>query len=204
MMSSLIYVISGPSGTGKSTIIDGLRKLIPDLAYSVSHTSRKPRGEERDGVDYFFVEREDFERLIRKGDFLEWAEVYGDYYGTSFSSLKGQVELGLDVIMDVDIQGAKNIKASFDESLLIYILPPSLEMLEKRLRGRGSDSEKAIKNRIEKAFKELTNCVWFDYIIFNDDLDQAVNEAASIVNSEKCRKARQFSKVQRIFQISEP
>ena len=204
MMSSLIYVISGPSGAGKSTIIDGLRKKIPDLVYSVSHTSRKPRGEERDGVDYYFVEREDFERLIREGDFLEWAEVYGDYYGTSFSSLKGQMDLGLNVIMDVDIQGAKNIKASFDESILIYILPPSLEMLENRLKGRGSDSEKAIKNRTEKAFKELRNCVWFDYIIFNDDLDRAVNEAASIVNSEKCRVARQFPKVQSIFQISEP
>jgi guanylate kinase len=200
-MSGLLYVISGPSGAGKSTVIENLLKSTPGLAYSISHTSRKPRGEEKDGVDYHFAGKEDFEQMIREGEFVEWAEVYGDYYGTSVSGLNEQRGRGLDVVMDVDVFGAKNIKQSFEGSILIFILPPNLDILERRLRNRGTESEEAVRNRIEKALKELANCVWYDYLIFNDDLDRAVQEAASIVTSERCRRSRQLSMVRSIFKI---
>jgi guanylate kinase len=198
-----VYVFSGPSGAGKSTIIKGVKERVPGLGYSISHTTRMPRGEEKDGVDYHFVERSVFKELIGEGDFAEWAEVYGDYYGTSFSGLRKQMDLGLDVIMDVDPQGAENIRKSLGESSsLIYILPPSLEVLEKRLRQRGTDSEETIKKRIDKALKELANCSWYDYIIFNEDLQKAIEEAASIVISERCRKARQLPEVLKSFPIT--
>ncbi|MFH1487412.1 MAG: guanylate kinase [Pseudomonadota bacterium] len=200
-MSGLLYVISGPSGAGKSTVIENLLKNTPGLAYSISHTSRKPRGEEKDGVDYHFTAKEAFEQMIREGEFVEWAEVYGDYYGTSLSGLKMQRDRGLDVVMDVDVQGAKNIKQSFEESILVFILPPSLEILERRLKNRGTESEEAVKNRIEKALKEVANCVWYDYLILNEDLDRAVQEASSIVISERCRRSRQLSRVRSLFKI---
>jgi len=200
-MSGLLYVVSGPSGAGKSTLIQRLMKGTPGLAYSISHTSRKPRGEEKDGVDYHFTARETFDQMIRKGEFVEWADVYGDYYGTSLSGLKEQMNRGLDVIMDVDVQGAANIRQTFEESVLIFILPPSLEVLEKRLRARKTESEGALKRRIEKALKELSNCVWYDYLIFNDDLDRAVREASSIVISERCRRDRQISRARNLFHI---
>lgn len=203
-MSGQIYVITGPSGVGKSTIIQRLRKKIPDLGYSVSHTSRKPRKNEADGVNYHFVDRETFIKMIQDKAFVEWAEVYGDLYGTSFSSLRSQTEQGLDVVMDLDSYGAKNMKASFDDSILIYILPPSLQVLEKRLRRRASDDEAEIRTRLEKARKEIKKCVDFDYIIFNKNLKQTVDEAAAIIISSRCLKSKRLPTVEKIFGITRP
>jgi len=203
-MSGQIYVITGPSGVGKSTIIQRLRKKIPGLGYSVSHTSRKPRKNEADGVNYHFVDRETFIKMIRDKAFVEWAEVYGDLYGTSFSSLRSQTEQGLDVVMDLDSYGAKNMKASFDDSILIYILPPSLQVLEKRLRRRASDDEAEIRTRLEKARKEIKKCVDFDYIIFNKNLKQTVDEAAAIIISSRCLKSKRLPTVEKIFGITRP
>jgi len=194
-MSGCLYVISGPSGVGKSTIIQLTRERVAGLGYSISHTSRKPRGSEVNGVDYHFVDRETFSRMIDDGLLVEWAEVYNEFYGTSVSSLRSQKNLGLDVVMDLDSKGAKNIKEHFKESILIYILPPSLEVLEKRLRDRALDDEEAMNRRIEKAVRELRNCDWYNYIVINDDLDKVVREVESIIISERCSRSQMLPKV---------
>ncbi len=196
-----MFVVSGPSGSGKSTLIREVRHKVPNLGYSVSHTSRRLRGQEKNGVEYHFVSKETFQKMIDQGDFVEWAEVYQDFYGTSVSSLKGQITLGLDVIMDIDVQGARNIKDHFKEAILIYLLPPSLEILEKRLRERGTDDEKAIRTRLKKAAKEIKNCVSYDYLLFNDDLGQTVEELKSIITAERCRKRVRLPKAQTLFNL---
>jgi len=196
-----IFVVSGPSGSGKSTLIREVREKVLDLGYSISHTSRPPRGQEKNGVEYHFVSKENFQKMIDNGDFVEWAEVYQDLYGTSVSSLRSQITVGLDVIMDIDVQGARNIKEYFKEAVLIYALPPSLEVLEKRLRERGTDDEKAIRTRLKKAAKEIKNCVSYDYLLFNDELDQAVEELKSIVVAERCRRSVRLPKVQTLFNL---
>jgi guanylate kinase len=199
-----IYVISGPSGVGKSALIRRLREMLPDLGYSVSHTTRKPRGEEADGVHYHFVDEKTFKRMIDEEAFVEWAEVYKDLYGTSFSSLRSQAAQGVDVVLDVEVQGARNLREHFEESVLIYVLPPSMGVLERRLRERGTDDEEAIRKRIEKATEEIRNCVWYDYLIFNADLEEAVEEAKSVVVSQRCRRSRQLPKAQGLFDITRP
>ncbi len=188
-MSGQIYVISGPSGSGKSTLIELLIKRVPGIGYSISHTSRKPRDNEVNTVDYHFVNRKTFMTMIEDGSFVEWAEVYDDFYGTSSSSLRGRMNQGVDVAMDLDSKGAENIKKHYKDSILIYILPPSLKILEKRLKNRAMDNEKVIKTRISRAVAELQDCVWYDYIIINDDLDEAFEKVKSIVISDRCRNS---------------
>ncbi len=196
-----IFVVSGPSGSGKSTLIREVRRKVPSLGYSISHTSRPPRGQEKNGVEYHFVSKENFRKMIEKGEFVEWAEVYQDLYGTSIASLRSQITMGLDVIMDIDIQGAKNIKDHFKDAILIYVLPPSMEILEKRLRDRSTDDEKAIDTRLKKAGKEMKNCVSYDYLVFNDQIDQAVEELKSILVAERCRRSVRLSKAQALFNL---
>jgi len=198
-MTGQLYVISGPSGSGKSTIIQLLRKGVTGLGYSVSHTSRRPRNNETNGLNYHFVDRVTFRRMIDEDAFVEWAEIYDDFYGTSFSSLNNQVTQGRDVVMDLDSQGAKNIKEHFKDTTLIYILPPSIEPLEKRLRERDTDDAKVIGTRMAKALKEIQNCVWYHYMIINDDLHKAVRKVQSIIISQRCRKARMFPMVKEMF-----
>jgi guanylate kinase len=176
-------------------------KDLPGLGYSVSHTSRRPRDKEVNGVDYHFVDRKTFKEMIQKGDFVEWAEVYNDWYGTSFQSLRSQIETGVDVIMDVDTQGAKNVKAHFKHSVLIYILPPSLQVLEKRLRHRATDGEAAIHTRSEKALREMKECLSYDYIVINEDLPEAVGRLKSIVISDRCRTSRLLSRVKEMINV---
>lgn len=196
-----IFVVSGPSGAGKSTLIREVREKVPDLGYSLSHTSRPPRGRETNGVEYHFVSKDDFRKMIDRGEFVEWAEVYEDLYGTSISSLRSQITMGLDVIMDIDFQGARNIKEHFKDAVLIYVLPPSMEILEKRLRERRTDDEKAVRTRLKKAGKEIMNCGSYDYLLFNDQLDQAAEELKSIVIAERCRTSVRLSKAQTLFNL---
>ena len=198
-----IFVVSGPSGVGKSTIIKGVRESVSMLGYSVSHTSRKPRGAEVDGVDYHFVDRDTFAGMIARGEFVEWAEVYSDYYGTSVSGIEGPTSQGLDIIMDVDAQGARNIKSHFEKSVLLYILPPSIEELEKRLKARCTENEEAVQRRLGKAFKEMKNCLWYDYLIFNDELIRAVEEVRSVILAERCRRFRQLPKAREAFGLEQ-
>jgi guanylate kinase len=203
-MSGQLFVFSAPSGAGKSTIVRALRNRIEDLGYSISHTSRRPRSTEKDGIDYHFVDRETFSRMIEAEAFLEWAEVYDDFYGTSFSSVNEQTDSGLDVLLDLDTQGARNVKRHFENSALIYVLPPSLEVLEKRLRDRDTDDESVIKTRMEKASNEIKNCMWYDYIIINEELEEATREAHSIIISERCRTTHQAKRVKKMFDIPFP
>jgi guanylate kinase len=200
-MKGDIFIFSGPSGVGKSSIINELRKRTAGLGYSISHTSRAPRPNEMDGTDYHFVSEDTFLKMREDGVFVEWAKVYGYLYGTSVSSLKTQTDKGLDVILDIDSQGAKNIKAIFKDSILIYILPPSIETLKQRLNTRASDALEVINNRFNKAVEDLKESSWYDYLIINDDLEKAVNEAQSIIVSSRCRRERLFLSVKEMLGI---
>jgi guanylate kinase len=198
-MTGRLFVISAPSGTGKSTIIRGVRQGLDRLGYSVSHTSRPPRGNEREGMDYYFVDRLGFERMIAQETLVEWAEVYGAYYGTSALELERLIREGLDVLLDIDSQGARNIRTRFPDTVLIYLLPPSLEALEARLKGRGTDTPQTIMGRMEKSYREMANCVWYDYIVINDDLDQAVRAVRSVIVAERCRTGPMGEIVSKIY-----
>jgi len=198
-MPAKLYVISGPSGVGKSTLIRRVREDIHDLGYTVSHTSRKPRANEQNGKHYHFVDRQTFQQMIDEKAFVEWAVVYDDFYGTSYEELNRQLNQGFDVILDIDIQGAANIKKEFKKALLIYIFPPSLDVLEKRLRERAMDDESVIKKRLEKSIKVLKNCEWYDYIIINKDLDEATKRLKAVILSERSRTPRMIGEIKGIL-----
>ena len=197
-LKGLLIVISAPSGTGKTTLTHMLLKEFPDMEFSVSYTTRKPRPGEVNGKDYFFVDRETFERMIEEGDFLEWAEVYGNLYGTSKSQVLKALNEGKDILLDIDTQGALQVKRNFPEAVLIFILPPSFKELERRLRSRGTDDEETIERRLKIARVEVERAPLYDYIVVNDRLEKAYEKLKSIVIAEKCRTERlkgQFEKV---------
>ncbi len=194
-----LFVFSAPSGAGKNTIINSVKTQLDAISYSISHTSREPRGNEMDGVHYHFVDKDTFSNMIEDEAFVEWAEVYGNYYGTSFSALEDQTSQGLDVLLDLDHQGAKNIKNHYPDSVLIYVMPPSLEILEDRLRGRGADDKKVIEKRLNLAIDDIKNCVWYDYIIINDDLEKAIEQTQAILLAEQCRTAQLTPKITDLF-----
>lgn len=200
-MKGNIFIFSGPSGAGKSSVVKELRKRITNLGYSISHTSRPPRHNETNGIDYHFVDEDTFHSMIDQGAFVEWANVYGHQYGTSAGELRAQTEKGADVILDIDHQGAKNIRASFRDSVLIYILPPSLEALEQRLILRATDNSDVIEGRIKEAVDDLKNCEWYDYLIINDELEKAVGEAEAVILSSRCRKSRMLPVVKEMLGI---
>jgi len=203
-MQGQLFVLSGPSGVGKSTILKAVRERLDGLAYSISHTSRKPRPKEVHGKDYHFADRKTFESMIQEGKFAEWATVYGDYYGTSLPELKKPLSLGLDVLLDLDSQGAQNIKNHFEKSLLVYILPPSLKALKQRLESRAADGKDIVKRRMERASEEIRECVFYDYIIINDDLERAIEEFKSIILAERCRTARRAPQLKDLFDLPFP
>jgi guanylate kinase len=198
-MSGQLFIISAPSGGGKSTIVAALMERVGMLGYSISHTSRPPRGKEKNGIEYYFVGRDGFSEMIDEGLFLEWAEVYGDLYGTSKTSVEEKTSRGLDVILDVDSQGAKNIKKRFSDSILIYLLPPSMQALEKRLRDRGTEDNATMQKRLAKAEKEIADCLWYDHIIINDQLERAIDEVRAVILSERTKTSRIANMVTRLF-----
>ncbi len=199
MMKGNIYIFSGPSGAGKSSVIKGVMAGVKGLGYSISHTSRPPRHGETNGIDYHFVSEAEFRDMADKGVFVEWATVYDHLYGTSVEGLRGQTEKGIDVILDIDSQGAKNIRSFFRDSILIYILPPSLEILEQRLQARAADSADVIERRYKKAVSDLKNCEWYDYLIINDDLETAIREAGAVILADRNRNARMLPVVKEMF-----
>ncbi|MCF8061288.1 MAG: guanylate kinase [Deltaproteobacteria bacterium] len=202
-MIGRIFVISGPSGAGKSTIIRDIRKRVDRLGYSVSHTSRRPRGVETDGVEYHFVDPDAFRAMIARNEFAEWAEVFGDYYGTSFSELENKTSRGLDVIMDLDVQGAASMRRAVKSCILVFVLPPSMEVLERRLRGRGTDDPAAVARRIERASAEIRRAPHYDYLVVNDRLTEAVEEMASIIRADRCRTRRRLHQLRTGFDFGE-
>ncbi len=193
-----LFIITGPSGTGKNTIIDVVMQRIDNLAYSVSHTTRKPRKGEIDGKDYYFVDKRTFQKMVNDGEFIEWARVYSDLYGTSFSSVRDKLRDGMDMILDLDVQGAMNMRQHFKNITLIFVLPPSLEELKKRLIKRGTE-DKVIKERLSQALDEIRMAKKYDYIVINDELEKAIKETESIIISERIRTDRRLSYISSFF-----
>lgn len=194
-----IFVITAPSGAGKTTIINTVRKNLSGIGYCISHTTREPRDGEVNGLHYYFVDKADFEKRIDMHQFVEWALVYDHLYGTSISSINGELSSGRDLLLDLDIQGAQAIKRRFPESLSIFILPPSMEALEERLKSRTANDKKDIDLRMKKATEEIKRCEDYDFVVVNDDLEQAVKEIEAIITAQKARTKRRLPQVQKIF-----
>lgn len=196
-----LFVITAPSGTGKTAIIDIIRKKVEGIGYSVSYTTRPPRRGEVNGVHYCFVAREDFEKMIEANEFVEWAIVYDHLYGTPVSSVESTLSSGKDLLLDLDIQGAQEIKKQFPAATLIFILPPSLKILHGRLKRRSAQDDTNIALRMEKAVEEIRKCRDYHFLIVNDDLNQAAREVEAIIVAQRARTERRFPLVQEIFHM---
>ncbi|MBD3414459.1 MAG: guanylate kinase [Candidatus Aminicenantes bacterium] len=182
----MLFVISGPSGCGKSTLVQKARKQIKDLQFSVSHTTRKKRPSEKEGKDYYFVSKSEFRKKIKHDEMVEWAIVHGNMYGTARREIERRTAQE-DLVLDIDVQGAHQLKDKFRKAVFIFILPPNYQQLEQRLKKRGEESVKSIQDRLRTAKKEIRSYSDFDYIVINDQLEKAVQELASIVLSVRCR-----------------
>jgi guanylate kinase len=176
-----LIVIAAPSGAGKTTLVHALLERMPDLKFSISHTTRKPRSSEQDGVDYFFVDDGEFDRMVRAGEFLEHARVFDHWYGTGKDCVERLREQGLTVVLEIDWQGARQVRSTAPDAITIFILPPSVAELELRLRGRGTDSEATINRRLRDSVSDMQHWHEFDYIIVNDDVATAANGLADVV-----------------------
>ncbi len=182
-----LIVLSGPSGTGKSTVIAQLLRTRPDIYFSVSFTTRKPRAGEVDGVNYNFVDRETFEAMIGRGEFLEYAQYVGNYYGTSLKVIEEKRDAGIDVLLDIEVQGAAKVRSKCPDAVMIFLLPPSFEELSCRLHGRGTDSEEVIAGRLQKAREECREVTHYDFLVINDTVDRAVDQITAILVAQSCR-----------------
>ena len=186
----LLFIVSAPSGAGKTTLVERLVEQIPHLRMSRSYTSRPSRAGETDGVDYNFVSRARFEEMVAAGDFLEWAPVFGNLYGTCASDTDTLLEAGQDVVLVIDVQGARKVRARGVSTTMVFVMPPSFEVLEQRLRGRSKDSEAEIQRRLQVARDEVAAFAEYDYVVVNDELPAAVDRLRSIVIAERARLAR--------------
>lgn len=185
-----VFIISAPSGSGKSTLVSRLMESVPGLMFSISFTTRKPRGAEIEGRNYHYVTRADFEAMIDRGEFLEWAEVFGNYYGTHRGILEQARAREEDLVLDIDVQGARQVKCHLPEAVTIFILPPSREILEHRLRVRGEDDEAVIQRRLHEAAQEIGNYGAYDYVLINRDLEESDAVLRGIVYAERARRTR--------------
>lgn len=197
----ILLIVSSPSGAGKTTLTHRLLQEFPELRFSVSHTTRRPRANEVDGQDYHFVDEPTFQRLIDEGSFAEWAEVHGNLYGTNITEIeRAQSDGKHGVLFDVDYQGARQIKEKFPEAVGVFILPPSMKELRRRLDSRGSDDEESRRRRFQKAREEIEHYPFFDYMIVNDELQQALAELRGIVLAEGCRQWRVAAKAEALLE----
>jgi guanylate kinase len=182
---SIVYIVSAPSGSGKSTLVNELLKVAKNLDFSISYTTRAPRGSEQNGKEYFFATKEEFEAMIAADEFLEYANVFGNYYGTARRFLREAETKGNDLLLDIDVQGAEQIKKRLPEAVSIFILPPNRDKLEWRLRHRGLDSEGVIRRRLDTARREIENYSKYEYILVNDRIEQSTDELRAIVLAER-------------------
>jgi len=194
-----LYIVSAPSGSGKTTLLQHLLRTFKDLNFSVSHTTRRPRQGERDGVDYFFTDRQTFQKMVESGEFLEWAEFNGQLYGTTRGFVQNHLEHGGDVILDIDVQGARQVKAKISEATAIFVMPPSFGELERRLKARMLEADDVIRRRLEIAKEEIRFYRDYDYIIINDILENSIFLLESIVRSGRAVPRRQQSRIEEII-----
>jgi guanylate kinase len=185
--SGNLFIVSGPSGAGKSAIAGGVLESVPNLRFSISYTTRQPRGSEKNGVEYHFVTKEEFEELIQCGDLLEWAVVYGNFYGTSKRRIDEILEGGTDVLLDIDVQGAQSIRKRRPDSISIFVLPPSFQVLRERLKSRKLDKQYVIEQRLKIACEEISHYKNYDYLIINEALGNSVSELTAIILGSRCR-----------------
>lgn len=198
---SIVFVISAPSGAGKSTLVRMLMDRIPGLHFSVSSTTRPPRPGEVNGVDYHFVTTEQFQEMIQRNEFLEYAVVHGHFYGTHIKELEIAQQEGKDLILDIDIQGARQVRSRIDNSVGIFILPPSPQALKERLEARAKDRPEEIARRLQRAVEEVQAYKEYDYVIINDDLERAFQQLAAIVQAERLRTSRMEQQASRIVKM---
>ncbi|HXQ69093.1 MAG TPA: guanylate kinase [Pyrinomonadaceae bacterium] len=199
-----LFVVSSPSGGGKGTIIRCVLDVVPNLSYSVSFTTRAPRPGELNGREYFFISPEVFHEMVASGEFLEWACVHGNYYGTAKQQVTEETAAGIDIVLEVDVQGAASVRQLLLDSVSIFILPPSYEVLKERLIARGTDSPEELEVRLRNAPEELRQYSAFDYVIINDEVDRAAAQLASIIYAERARCVRQENLVREVIEKFKP
>jgi guanylate kinase len=198
-MKGNLIIISSPSGGGKGTLIREILKTVPNIGYSVSFTTRQPRDGEENGRHYYFVSVERFKALIAEGEFLEYAEVHDNFYGTSVRHVRGEIGLGRDVILEIDVQGAESIRRKLPEAVSIFILPPSFEVLKTRLRMRATESDEDLALRLKNSFDEVKRFTEFEYIVINDSVERAAGDLRRIILTERLRRDRQMESIQVIL-----
>jgi len=198
-----VFIISAPSGSGKSTLVRRLLKTVPGLTFSVSYTTRAPRGHELEGANYHFISREEFEKRVALDEFLEYAEVFGNFYGTHRGVLDQAQEQGLDVVLDIDVQGARQLKGKIPEAVTIFVLAPSREILEQRLRARSEDTDAVIERRRRDSANEIRNYSAYDYVLINNELAESEETLAAIVRAERVRRGRMEDKIRPILKTFE-
>ena len=197
----IILIISAPSGAGKTTLCRALMERFPSMKESVSYTTRAPRAGEVHGIDYFFVSREEFQQMVDADAFAEWAEVHGNLYGTALATIDEARKNGVDLVLDIDCQGARRLKEQIERCIYVFILPPSMEELRRRLENRSADAQEVIDRRIECAAGEIREARWYDYIIINDKFEIAFEELSSIVVAHSRRTFRMLGQVAKLFDI---
>ena len=200
----LPIIISAPSGTGKTTLCQALKKRLPDLSFSVSHTTRPPRKDEQDGVAYHFISKEKFLEMTDNGEFLEWAKIHDNYYGTARKNIESTLKKGKDLVLELDVQGVEALRVLKYQGVYIFVLPPSMEELEKRLKGRGTEPANQIKQRLETGKKEIAKNHLYDYAVTNVNIDETVDTILSIIQAEKMRMNRYQPNCPEIRKIIEP
>ncbi len=193
-----LFVISAPSGAGKSSLVNALRQKNPHLALSVSHTTRRPRGQEQNGQHYWFVDAAQFQTMVNQNEFVEWAQVHGEFYGTSRLALKKQIQQG-DALLEIDYQGAFQIRQHFEQATLIFVLPPSFNALQRRLKNRAEDTVDTMALRLRNAQLEMQQAVHFDYIVINDLFEEAVLDLQAIIRTQHLRFQSQYQSQTQIF-----